>query len=152
MDGNSRVKDTNAPTFKLCLNDVHTIHGNTTNLLSHLKNNHPEQYWEVNPSRKASSTQNDKSQITIEDCIVRTKLINTGSSEYKQITNGITHCLAKDMLLISIVDKHGCHDMIKWLNPRCQLPHKDYFSCHAIPALYAEVFDQMEKKLKTDMV
>ena len=32
-----------------------------------------------------------------------------------------------------------------------QLPHKDYFSCHAIPALYAEACHQMEKKLKTDM-
>ena len=37
--------------------------------------------------------------------------------------------------------------MIKQLNPRYQLPHKDYFSCDAIPALYAEVYDQMEKKL-----
>ena len=55
------------------------------------------------------------------------------------------------MLPISIDDKHGFHDMIQQLNPRYQLPHKDYFSCHAIPALYAEACDQMEKKLKTDM-
>ena len=44
---------------------------------------------------------------------MRTKLINTGSSEHKQIINGITRCLAKDMLQISIDDKHGFHDMIK---------------------------------------
>ena len=40
---------------------------NTTNVLSHLKNNHPEQYWEVKPNSKAPSTQNDKSQITIDN-------------------------------------------------------------------------------------
>ena len=152
MDETGQLKDTNTPTCKLCLNDVHAAYGNTTNLLSHLKNNHPKQYWKVKPSTKASSTQNDKSQIAIEDCIVRTKLISTSSSEDKRITNGITRCLAKDMLPISIVDKHGFRDMIKRLNPRYQLPHKDYFSHHAIPALYAEVRDQMGIKFKTDMV
>ena len=102
------MKDTNTPTCKLCLNDVHAAHGNTTTLLSHLKNNHSEQYLEDKPSSKISS-QNDKSQI--EDCIVRKKFIFTCSSEHKQITNGITRCLAKDMLQISIVDKHGFRDM-----------------------------------------
>ena len=53
------------------MNDVNAAYGNTTNLLSHLKNYHPEQYKEV-----TSYTQNDKSQITIEDCILGTKLIN----------------------------------------------------------------------------
>ena len=68
--------------------------------------------------------------------------------EHKQVTNGITRCLAKNMLPISIDDKHGFPDMIKRLNPRYYLPHKDYFRCHAIPALCAKVCDQMEKKLK----
>ena len=42
--------------------------------------------------------------------------------------------------------------MVKQLNPRYQLPHKNHFSHHVIPTLYAETRDQVEQKLNKDMV
>lgn len=153
VDDNGQVKDINSPTCKLCLCDVPAAHGNTTNLLSHMKNNHTAQYLEVKPCGKSnSSSSSDKSQSTINDCILKTKLISTSSSEHRRITDGIARCLAKDMIPISTVDKCGFREMVKRLNPRYQLPHKDHFSRHAIPTLYAETRDQVEQKLNKDMV
>ena len=37
--------------------------------------------------------------------------------------------------------------MVQALNPRCQLPHRDYFNRVTIPQLYAEVCAGVEKKL-----
>ena len=39
--------------------------------------------------------------------------------------------------------------MVIGLNPRYQLPHKDFFSRRAIPSLYAKVRDKLEKKISS---
>ena len=76
MDENGRVNDTNTPICKLCLNDVHAAH---EILLIYSHTSRTTTQSNIGKLSKASSTQNDKSQITIENCIVQTKLINTRS-------------------------------------------------------------------------
>ena len=58
-------------------------------------------------------------------------------------------CLAKDMLPLSTVDKPGFWAMLSKLNPRYDLPTRSYFSRIAIPALYHEVREELQTKLKS---
>ena len=58
-------------------------------------------------------------------------------------------CLAKDMLPLSTVDKPGFWAMLSKLNPRYDLPTRSYFSRIAIPALYHEVHEELQTKLKS---
>ena len=74
-------------------------------------------------------------------------MISTSSTEHKKFTRAVTRFLAKDMLPPYAVDKSGFREMIKTINPRYQLPHKDHFSQFAIPSLYAEVRTDVEKKI-----
>ena len=49
---------------------------------------------------------------------------------------------------IYTVEKDGFRAMVEALNPRYQLPHKDFFSRTAIPELYERTREQIGAKIK----
>ncbi len=63
------------------------------------------------------------------------------------MTAAVTRYLAKEMVPIYTVNKASFRSMVETLNPRYDLPHKDYFSRIAIPCLYEETRQSLEKKL-----
>ena len=69
------------------------------------------------------------------------------SRQHERAVKAVTHFLVKDMIPISVVERDGFRNMISQVNPRFDLPHKDYFSRVAIPALYEETCRQLEEKL-----
>ena len=69
------------------------------------------------------------------------------SRQHERAVKAVTHFLVKDMIPISVVEGDGFRNMISQVNPRFDLPHKDYFSRVAIPALYEETCRQLEEKL-----
>ena len=75
-----------------------------------------------------------------------TKLSST-SHERKAITKSVAYHLAKDMRPLSTVDLPGFQRMVTKLNPRYQLPFRNYFSRTAIPGLYSEVREDIEQTL-----
>uniref|UniRef100_A0A1X7VK75 DUF659 domain-containing protein n=1 Tax=Amphimedon queenslandica TaxID=400682 RepID=A0A1X7VK75_AMPQE len=83
----------------------------------------------------------------MEQCLAKTQMISTSSTEHKRITKAVTHFLAKDMVPLYQVDKSGFREMIQVINPHYQLPHKDYFSRVAIPSLY----DEASASIKSNM-
>ena len=110
--GNPQSK--NHPKCCLCRLEITAKDGNTSNLNSHLKNKHPQEYDIVqkaaaNTSRKRQSdtTQLPMQQLLLEATWDKTKLYSSSSHEYKDLTKLVTYCLAKDMLPISTVDKPG---------------------------------------------
>ena len=56
----------------------------------------------------------------------------------------------KDVIPVYTVDKEGFRDMVRALNPRYQLPHKDYFSRVAVPSLYEETRQQLAVRMKRE--
>ena len=58
----------------------------------------------------------------------------------------------KRHVTIYIVDKKGFREMVETLNPRYQLPHKDYFSRVAIPSLYEETREQLCKGMREECI
>ena len=63
------------------------------------------------------------------------------------MTTSVARFLAKEMMPVFTVDKAGFRDMVQVLNPRFDLPHKDYFSRIAIPSLYEETRQRLQKEL-----
>ena len=50
----------------------------------------------------------------------------------------VTRFQVEDMITVYVVETDGFRDMVSQLNPRSDLPHKDYFSRISIPSLYEE--------------
>ena len=65
-----------------------------------------------------------------------------------ELTRAVTYCLAKDMLLISTVEKTGFKAMLQLFYPRYQLPSRNYFNRIAIPAMVNEVKGEIDQQIQ----
>ena len=61
-------------------------------------------------------------------CGTNQYIYSSASKEHQQLTKAVTHCIAKDVLPIHVVDKVGFCEKVK------VMPHKDFFSQIAIPS------------------
>lgn len=126
------------------LSDVTAKWGNTSNLLTHLKTPPTGvQFHSIVKPKLATCRSGKKDgratgQLTIEASVNCVRKFRTGSKEHRQMTTAVTCFLAKEMLPIYTIDKAGFQDMVHSLNLWYNLPHKDYFSCTAIPSLYED--------------
>ena len=151
-NGNGTPKDLDTPVCKKCFTEVITRNGNTSNLRTHLRLKHPDIYKNL-PSVESSPRQqlrvlpHSGTQTRIEESFDRGKPISRDSREHKELTRSITECLVKDMLPIYTVDKPGFRAMIRRFNSRYKLPSRSFFSREAIPSLYCEVKDKVQKDL-----
>lgn len=125
-----------------CLAVVATTRGNTTNLFDHLSRHHKALYDEC----RARSDCRPK-QKTISDAFASVTPYEKGSKRQKDITDAITFHLAKDMVPINTVTKHGFANMIRSLDQRYVMPSRTYFSQIAIPELYDKCKAQVETEL-----
>lgn len=140
----------------ICKIKVATSRGNTTNLYQHLKQ-HREKYDECMTEKaqiskdtaegnKTQAVTRTKQKIST-DVFASLKPYDKSSPRYKEITDSITHCLAKDMLPIHTVSKAGFQKMIRTLDKRYQLPSRNYFSRVAIPTLYNSRRGEVQKEM-----
>lgn len=58
------------PVCRLCMMTVSAKSSNTSNLFSHLKNNHPRQYAEIRSTSKSTSSGTNQAQPSIQEAIV----------------------------------------------------------------------------------
>ena len=127
--------------------------GNTSNLYTHIRKKHPSTYTSLAKERQESSSstrgKDSRSQTLVTALFEKSKKFDRNLREHKELTKSITMCLAKDMLPLSTVDKPGFRAMISRFNPRYDLPTRSYFSRIAIPALYHEVREDLQAKLKS---
>lgn len=146
---NGEPKDLDSPTCKICFEEVTARFGNTSNLKSHLRVNHPNVYKDlpVNESSKRQKPQEILTQPTVEASFNRARKFSKDSREHKELTKSVTECLAGDMLPLNTVEKTGFKKMLQKFNSRYDLPSRSYFSRVAIPALYCEVKDNIFRDL-----
>lgn len=148
-DSQNVIKDTNSPICRIgnCRMKVKTKQSSTSNLYSHLRKHHPQEYEAVRPPKaKKKSLAASK---TIEEAFKQSIKLPRNSKEHKEITKAITYYLAKDMRPMYSVELLGFQRMINALNPRYDLPSRSYFSRTAVPSLYIEVRDQLQAELNT---
>ena len=151
----SGPSDSDSPKCKLCLKNVSAPWANTSNLLNHLKLHHISEYREIlraqSSIQSSRSSRRDKFKIdgqqTLEQCIEKVKKFSTNSKEHRKLNGAVTNCIVRGVMPVYTVDKPA---MIQALNPRYQLPHKDYFSRIAIPSLYENTREQISQKMKKE--
>ncbi len=134
---------------KLCRTTVSAPSSNTTNLYNHLKFNHRVQYEEC-PQReeKAPSDARTATQTPITTSLFSASPYPAGSRRQIEITEAITHFIAKDMAPINTVCSAGFKKLINTLDKRYVIPSRNYFSQVALPSLYAKCRESIESDLQ----
>lgn len=137
---------------RLCSEPVKAGGGNTTNLISHLKVHHPLKHAEVRKAIKDRGSSSHSSaatpgQPTITDALQRSVKYARSSKKWKELTDAVTMCIAKDMMPIYSVEKDGFREMLRKFDAQYDLPGRKYFSQTGIPALYTST----RKKVQSDL-
>lgn len=70
------------------------------------------------------------------------------TKRHGDITKAVAYCIAKDMLPISLVENEGFKNLIHVLDPRYELPGRKHFSQTALPRLYTECRETVERQLQ----
>jgi len=139
VDG--KVVETDKPVCRECSMQVCAKFGNTSNLYSHLKTNHPDLYTVLAKSSQSKGLSKPNSdQPTIKEALLMGKKLAANSKEHKRLTTNVTYWLAKDCQPEYSVEKPGFKHMLKAFSPRYDLPSCNYFSRTALPKLFNETY------------
>ncbi|XP_061884799.1 E3 SUMO-protein ligase ZBED1-like [Entelurus aequoreus] len=138
---------------KTCRAKVATSQGNTTNLFRHLKNHHRQLHDECMTKKSGKkSTPSDSAhcskQTTITASFASITPYEKSSRRHKEITTAITHYIGKDMVSVNTVTKEGFQNLLHTLDRRYKIPSRTYFNQVAIPQLYAECKEKVEREVK----
>jgi len=126
----------------------------TSNLLLHLKTNHPNLFQEANQAMKSSKGPQNKTtsvvvgQPTIQETIERAQKYEWKGKEWK-FSGSIAYCIAKDCLPINVVEGAGFKKMINTFDSRYEIPGHNHFSRIALPSIYTSVKQQVKHEIST---
>ena len=87
------------------------------------------------------------SQSTIQETIERTQKYKCKRKKWKELTDSVTHYIAKDCLPMSVVEGSGFKKMIDAFDSRYKLLSRNQFLRIALPALYASVKHKVEQDI-----
>lgn len=141
---------------RTCFGSVVARNGNTSNLFTHLSTHHKKLYATLmdevkarkRKEREANATpQLPVGQPSLTQVIEKSQKYEKKGKRWKELTNSITFCIAKDSLPIRIVEKPGFTRMLKSFDGRYELPSRSYFSRTAIPDLYISVREEVKKEI-----
>ncbi len=130
---------------------------NTTNLISYLKNRHPEVHSQWQKANAANVSQQAKVKTAaaaaaaagspIQQVLYQTKKFAKDSAKARSITNKVMEMIALDEHPFSIVEDQGFRRLIEHIEPRYSLPSRRYFSDVSLPALHEVVATHIHKLL-----
>lgn len=129
---------------------------NTTNLITHLKNKHPEAYKEYeNLSNAQKHLKKPAANATaatlvgspIEQALEKTKKFHKNHLKQKALTMAITKMIAVDDQPFSVVEDEGFSEVLEVAEPRYDKPSRRYFADVALPALHDIVATHVHKLL-----
>ena len=122
--------------------------GNTTNLASHLKSHHLQEWMKAgfgsvvkHPEAVDQKHLPTQGQVKITDSFSAATKMPNSSKRAKELTDAIGYFIAKDMQPVSMVQDAGFQYMVRTLEPRFQIPHRKTFMDRVLPSLYLKVKD-----------
>ena len=121
---------------RLCLKKMNYL-GN--NIISHLEYNHHSEYLKVKAKTATGqkcSAVSANPQPPISEAFRQLEPLSTNSKRWKTLNQSVSHCIAKDMLPISIVNNVGFQAMLRTFEPRYVVPDRKTFSQNYIPEIY----------------
>ncbi len=114
----------NEPVCRLCLKTVATKRGNTTNLKSHLKHNHPTQFFNLGTTTAAGAGEGSSRQLSVTDAFSRQCKYKRDSAKWRTLTDSVTRYIAKEMQPLNTVEKPAFKNMLQtflFLRIKCSL-------------------------------
>ena len=129
VDANGQPLSMEAPKCPLCYNNVAVKDSNTTNLHSHLKHKHPEEYSLVQrASEKGRKKEKapDPNQPSLTATWDKQKLLLTSSREHKELTKSVANCLVKFGGIGKIIPGFDSTNVSRYTG----ISHKLYNSTH----------------------
>ena len=140
------VKDSST-TCRTCRKRVLAKHGNTSNLLAHLKMSHPSIYVEAKSAMDAEGKRPARDSVPVPaPAATQLTFVQSMTASQKYGRKGRKW---KELLPIYTVEKSGFQCMLNKFDARCEVPSQTYFSRTAIPTLYASVKEQVKQELST---
>lgn len=131
------------PVCRTCKKGVPAKGGNTSNLLTHLRDHHPDLHAEAVPHTSHSA----RCQPTLQEVVDKSKKYDPKSSRAQELNRAVAYYIAKDMQSLYTVEKSGFKHLIHKLDPKYSLPSRKYFTKQEIPRLYAEVMERVKAKM-----
>ena len=138
---------------RTCRAVVATSRGNTTNPHHQLLNHHKELHEQFKAGQSGAQTLSSSKvtrpslrQQSIAQSFVSATPYEKSSKRHIEITEAITHCLAKDMMPINTVARPGFLSLVHKLDRRYEVPSRNYFSNLAIPNLYEKCRTTVESE------
>ena len=116
------------PVCRICRVQVRAITGNTSNFLSHLKNNHPMVHKELRlqmckeAGEKQSRPTDSRHQPTLSSVITSTQLYERSGKRWTELTDSFTNWIAQDSLPLYVVEKNGFKKMMVAFDKRYEVP------------------------------
>ncbi len=98
--------------------------------------------------KKAPSDARTATQTPITTSLFSASPYPAGSRRQIEITEAITHFIAKDMAPINTVCSAGFKKLINTLHKRYVIPSRNYFSQVALSSLYAKCRESIESDLQ----
>ena len=136
--------------FPNCKEKVKLSSANTSNLLRHLRNHHPQEFAKISTGTKSGEHTgkaphpSSSGQTTLSAFSPYEK----SGQKWKKLTDAVTVCIAKDLLPIYSVDKAGFKQLLHTFDPRYTLPGRNYFTKTALPSLYNNLRETIAAELK----
>ncbi|XP_061913720.1 zinc finger BED domain-containing protein 4-like [Entelurus aequoreus] len=118
---------------------------NTSNLISHLFKNHKEIHAEYKRKMDAKTPKKGSTQLSLIDCAEKKTKYDKNHPRAKAISQKIIGCIALDNQPFSIAQDKGFTKLVEFLEPRYAMPNRKYFSEEALPELYGNVSNHVEK-------
>ncbi len=118
----------NEPVCRLCLKTVATKRGNTTNLKSHLKHNHPTQFFNLATTTAAGAGEGSSRQLSVTDAFSRQCKYKRDSAKWRTLTDSVIRYIAKEMQPLNTVEKTAFKNMLQtvlFLRIKCSLSLKE---------------------------
>ena len=120
-DGLPELAETEKPICRHCHKAVSAKQSNTTNLFTHLQDNHPEIYTEF-----AATKWKQTNQPTLAQIIERGKKYESTSKWAKELDHAVAYFIAKDSQPFYTVEKEGFKKMVSIFDPKYSLPLQNY--------------------------
>jgi hypothetical protein len=95
----------------------------------------------------ANSSSELQSQITIQASIEKCQLYDKKGKRWRELTDAVTHYIAKEAAPIQTVEKAGFKRLLKTFDSRYEPPSHKYFSQKALPDLYTSVKEKVKLEL-----
>ncbi|XP_078476198.1 E3 SUMO-protein ligase ZBED1-like [Lampetra planeri] len=148
--------NTGWPICRTCLVAVSNKAGNTSNMMTHLREYHPALHTEasssagvsfVSPSTTLATPRSIRLSFaeTIEG--TRSKKLNRESKEARALDKAVSYFLAKDMQPFCTVEMPGFKQLVSKLNPKYDMPGRTFFTTKAVPELYNETKAKVQQSL-----